>query len=141
MGLRPYQGRAVDAVLQTLKRTVSPICFEAATGAGKSHMISAIAEAIHKLTGKRVLVLAPSAELVTQNMEKYLATGARASMFSASAGGKDLRHPVVFGSPLTVKNHISRFCQGGEKGFALVLIDESRADRNGLGHHHRNAQG
>ena len=37
-------------------------------------------------TGKRVLCLAPSAELVVQNREKFLATGNNASMFSASAG-------------------------------------------------------
>jgi len=65
-----------------------------ATGAGKSHVIAAIARTIHDKTGKRVLCLAPSAELVTQNRSKYLEAGYKASMFSASAGGKDLRHPL-----------------------------------------------
>jgi DNA repair protein RadD len=94
---------------------------EAATGAGKSHIIAALAETIHRHTGKRVLCLAPSAELVVQNREKFLATGNRASMFSASAGGKELRYPVVFGSPLTVKNRISRF----QDGYAAVIVDEA----------------
>ena len=121
MQLRPYQQSAVDAAWQFMRGSVSPFCIEAATGAGKSLMIAELARLIHASTGKRVLCLAPSAELVVQNREKYLATGNPASMFSASAGGKELRHPVVFGSPLTVKNRISRF--GAEYG--LVIIDEA----------------
>lgn len=119
--LRPYQQAAVDAAIAWMRHSVEPFVIDAATGAGKSHIIAAIAADIHKRTGKRVLCLAPSAELITQNREKYLATGSNASIFSASAGAKDLRHPVVFGSPLTVKNRISRF--GAEYG--LVVIDEA----------------
>lgn len=121
MTLRPYQANAVNEALAFMRKSVSPFCIEAATGAGKSHIIAAIAHAIHDKTGKRVLALAPSAELIVQNHAKYVATGNRASIFSASAGAKELRHPVVFGSPLTVKNRISRF--GSE--YALVVIDEA----------------
>ena len=122
--LRPYQQSAVDAAVAFMRRSVSPFCIEAATGAGKSHIIAETARIIHEMTRKRVLCLAPSAELVTQNREKFLATGNRASMFSASAGAKDLRSPVVFGSPLTVKNHISRFQKQGDDGYAMVILDE-----------------
>jgi DNA repair protein RadD len=125
MTLRPYQQQAHDAAWDHVKKCVDPCLIEAATGAGKSHIIAALAETIHGHTGKRVLCLAPSAELVVQNREKFLATGAKASMFSASAGGKELRHPVVFGSPLTVKNRISRFCQRGRDGYAAVIVDEA----------------
>lgn len=124
MSLRPYQQRAVDASINWMRHSISPFLIEAATGAGKSHIIAAVAEAIHNKTGKRVLCLAPSAELVTQNRAKYLTSGNPCSLFSASAGAKELRHPVVFGSPLTVKNRISRFCQTGAQGYALVVIDE-----------------
>jgi DNA repair protein RadD len=124
MTLRPYQQQAVDAAMEWMRTSVDPFCIEAATGAGKSHIIAEIARLIHEKTGKRVLALAPSAELVQQNRSKYLAAGYPASMFSASAGGKDLRHPVVFGSPLTVKNRISRFQQDGNAGYALVIVDE-----------------
>ena len=124
MTLRGYQQRAVDAAIDWMKSSIDPFIVEAATGAGKSHIIAEVARSIHQMTGKRVLCLAPSAELVTQNHGKYLASGHLASMFSASAGAKDLRHPVVFGSPLTVKNRISRFCKPGQDGFALVVIDE-----------------
>jgi DNA repair protein RadD len=94
---------------------------EAATGSGKSHIIAAVAKTIHEYSnGKHVLCLAPSSELVVQNHEKYLLTGNPASIFSASAGEVSLRHPVVFGTPLTVKNRINKF---GDQ-FAMVVIDE-----------------
>lgn len=120
--LRPYQQEAHDAVIAWIKRTREPCCISAATGSGKSHIIAALAKTIHDMSnGKHVLCLAPSAELVLQNIEKYKLTGNKASIFSASAGGRDLRHPVVFGTPLTVKNRISRF--GSQ--FAMVVIDEA----------------
>lgn len=121
MPLRNYQQEAHDAAWRHVKTSTETCLIEAATGAGKSHIIAALAETIHGHTGKRVLCLAPSAELVVQNREKFLATGNRASMFSASAGGKELRYPVVFGSPLTVKNRISRF----QDGYAAVIVDEA----------------
>ena len=121
MILRPYQQAAVDAAWDWTTSSVDPFLIEAATGAGKSHIIAEIARKIHVHTGKRVLCLAPSAELVTQNRAKYLASGHQASMFSASAGAKELRHPVVFGSPLTVKNRISRF----QTDYAMVVLDEA----------------
>jgi len=122
--LRPYQSEAVSASIEWMRKSVEPFLIDAATGAGKSHIIAEVARQIHDMTGKRVLCLAPSAELVTQNRAKYLATGNPCSTFSASAGGKDLRHPVVFGSPLTVKNRISRFQKQGGQGYALVVVDE-----------------
>ncbi len=108
MTLRPYQQKAHDAAWAHVKQSYDPCLIEAATGAGKSHIIAQLAETIHVHTGKRVLCLAPSAELVVQNRAKFLATGAKASTFSASAGAKELKYPVVFGSPLTVKNNINR---------------------------------
>ena len=105
-----------------MKKTAEPCCIEAATGAGKSHIIAAIANTIHRISGgKHVLCLAPSAELVVQNSEKYRATGNPCSIFSASAGAKSLKHPVVFGTPLTVKNRIRRF--GSQ--FGMIVIDEA----------------
>lgn len=120
MSLRPYQQAASDAALDWMRRSVEPAVIEAVTAAGKSHVIADMALRIHDMTGKRILCLAPSAELVIQNRAKMLDTGTPASMFSASAGAKDLRHPIVFGSPLTVKNRISRFTDG----YAMVVLDE-----------------
>jgi DNA repair protein RadD len=121
MTLRPYQQEASDAAMNWVRKDRSPCLIEAATGAGKSHIIADLAKKIHDISkGKHVLVLQPSAELVVQNAEKYRATGSKCSIFSASAGEKSLRHPVVFGTPGTVKNRISRF--GNQ--FAAVVVDE-----------------
>ena len=119
--LRDYQQKAHDALIQWIKKTTEPVMIEAATGAGKSHIIAALAETIHRISnGKRILCLAPSAELVIQNSEKYALTGNKFSIFSASAGAKSLQHPVVFATPVTVHNRIKRF--GNQ--FAMIIIDE-----------------
>jgi len=123
MILRPYQTAAVDAALAFLRTSTDPALIDAAPAAGKSFMIAAIADALHMISGgKKVLCLAPSAELVTQNHGKFLLTGAKASIFSASAGAKSTRYHVVFATPMTVKNAISRFSNPDE--FCAVIIDE-----------------
>ena len=55
MTLRPYQKAAVDAAIAHMLKSIEPICIDAATGAGKSHMIAAIPADIHKRTGKHNL--------------------------------------------------------------------------------------
>ena len=124
MQLRPYQQRCVDAALEWVRKSIEPCLIDAAPAAGKSFMIAAIANELNRISGKRVLCLAPSAELVKQNHAKFLLTGERASIFSASAGVKSTRNVVVFGTPGTVKNSISRFCQEGPEGFCAVIVDE-----------------
>lgn len=119
--LRQYQKDAVGAAIGWIRRCIDPIVIGAPTGAGKSHIIAAIADWINKNTKKRVLVLAPSGELVKQDYAKYRATGNRASIFSASGGRKETAFPVVFGSPLTVANNLLRF----GKEYAAVIVDEA----------------
>lgn len=122
MQLRNYQQEAFDAVIGYVRKSFDPCLVMAATGAGKSLIIAAVAEALHRISGgKKILCLAPSKELVLQNREKYLATGNPASIFSASAGGRCLKHPVVFGSEGTVKNAVDKF---GDQ-FCAVVIDEA----------------
>lgn len=121
MTLRPYQQDAHDAAVRWLSTRTAPCLIEAATGAGKSHIIAELAKSINLVSnGKHVLVLQPSAELVEQNAEKYRQTGMKCSIFSASAGGKSLKHPVVFGTPVTVMNSIDQF----DARFAMVILDE-----------------
>ena len=107
--LRDYQQHAFDATIDWIKKCTDPCLIEAATGAGKSHVVAAIAEWISINTGKKVLCLAPSKELTEQNHEKYLLTGNPASFYSASID-KSLVHDVVFGTPQTVKNSLDKFC-------------------------------
>lgn len=122
MQLRPYQKAATDAAKEALRRSADPILIDAAPAAGKSYMVANLALWLHEIShGKRVLALAPNKSLVKQNVEKYLLTGEKCSIFSASAGQKSLRHPVVYGTPLTVKNAISKFKQG----FCAVIVDEA----------------
>lgn len=117
--LRPYQERVVRDAISYMKKSINPIVIDSAPASGKSFMIAAIANEIHRVSGKKILCLAPSAELVNQNREKYLMTGEPCSIFSASAGEKKLKHHVVFGTPLTVLNSIDKF-----NDYALITVDE-----------------
>lgn len=118
--LRPYQEAAFNAAVNYIKKCFDPCLIEAATGAGKSHIIAAIAEWVNNTSGKKVLCLAPSKELVIQNHKKYLATGNPASIYCASIS-KSLAHDVVFGSPTSVCNSLEKF---GDN-FACIIIDEA----------------
>ncbi len=119
---RPYQQAAIDAAIAELRRSTDPILIEAATGAGKSIIVAHLARHLNEVSeGKRVLCLAPSKELTLQNAAKMRALGERLSIFSASAGAKSTRWPIVFGTPGTVKNAISRFASG----YCAVILDEA----------------
>lgn len=86
-------------------------------------MVAELAHWLHNISGgKRVLCLAPSRALIEQNVEKYRITGEPCSVFSASAGVKSTRHFVVFATPGTVKNSISRFNNGS---YCAVVVDEA----------------
>lgn len=116
---RDYQQAAVDAAIEWMKKCIDPAVLDLATGAGKSFIIAMIANWIEVNSGKKVLVLAPSKELVEQDREKYLSTGYPASVYCASIS-KCLRHNVVFGTPQSVGNDIDKFGHN----FACVIIDE-----------------
>jgi DNA repair protein RadD len=119
--LRPYQLEAVEKTVDWMKKTVEHGLLEMSVGAGKSLICAEIAKWVNQNTKKRVLCLAPTSELVTQNWERYQATGNDASIFCAKIS-KSLRHPVIFGSPVSVKNSISRFTTGE---YAAIIIDEA----------------
>lgn len=119
--LRPYQRDAHDAVISFIRDCLDPVLIECPTASGKSWIAAAIANTINEMSGKKVLVLAPSEELVVQNREKYMATGNPASLYCASAGQKDLKHNVIFGSPLTVSNTLAKF----GSNIAAIVMDEA----------------
>jgi DNA repair protein RadD len=122
MKLRPYQSQAHDAAIDWIKKCTSPCVLELPTGSGKSLIVAAIANTLHQVSGgKHILCLVPSKELLEQNAEKYRDTGNQCSLFSASVGETCLKHPVVFGTPVSVKNKIHRF---GAK-FCAVVLDEA----------------
>lgn len=118
--LRDYQQSASDAIITWTRKISAPICAELATGAGKSLIIADVARRINEMSGKKLLCMAPSKELIEQNYQKYIDSGNPASLFSASVGIKSTRHPAVFGTPRTVLNGIDRF----KSDFAGIVIDE-----------------
>lgn len=118
---RPYQQAAHDAAWGFIRTSTDPCLIEAATGAGKSIIVALLADTIHQHSGKRVLCLCPSGELVEQNAEKMAIAGISHSVFSASLGKKSTRHPIVIGTPGTVKNSLSRFA----KDIGAIVIDEA----------------
>lgn len=131
MNLRPYQQEAHDAAVNWLRSSTEPCLIEAATGAGKSLIISALAGTLlEKSRGKRVLCLQPSKELLEQNFEKYIRSGGDASVFSASVGTTSLRFPVIYGTPVSVKNKIHRF--GAD--FCAVILDEAHINTPTIRH-------
>lgn len=92
------------------------------TGTGKSVVIAMLASTImQSWPGQRILILAPTKELVEQNFEK-LATmwpGSPAGICSASLDRYDTANPVLFGTIGTV---INRKDQIGARD--LVFVDE-----------------
>ncbi|MGN6704388.1 MAG: DEAD/DEAH box helicase family protein [Burkholderiaceae bacterium] len=118
---RNYQQAAHDAALAHCRRTDEPGIVEVGTAGGKSVVVALLAHHVQK-TGKRVLCLAPNADLVEQNAEKYRATGEKCAIFCASLGKKNTGHPVVFASPLSVLKNLDRFTDD----YALVISDESQ---------------
>ena len=109
MNLRPYQQQAHDAAIEWVKNTADPCVLELPTGSGKSLIVAAIANTLHNISkGKHVLCIVPSKELLEQNAEKYEAIGNPCSLFSASVGETCLKYPVVFGTPISIKNKIHK---------------------------------
>lgn len=123
---RPYQQEAHDAVVASWRGSTAPVVIDAATGSGKSIIVALLAQTLYRLSGgKRVLCLAPGAELILQNAAKYKAIGEQCSIFSASVS-KSLRHQVVFATPGTWKSVAKRM--GHE--FAGVIVDECHGITN-----------
>lgn len=122
--LRYYQRDAVDAVIEHVKKRLSPAVIELATGAGKSVIVSELARFFVGVAPfKHVLCLAPSKELIEQNHERYTkGYGYPASMYCASAGEKCLKNAVIFASPDSV---IKQLDQISMLGIVAVIIDEA----------------
>lgn len=118
---RDYQNEAVNSGISWIKKSIDNACIMAPTGAGKALLCAMIANEYSKLSNdKKTLVLVPSATLCRQNYQTYLDYAQKpASIYSASAGEKCIRHNVVIGTPGSVKNHVGKF-----NGFGLVIIDE-----------------
>lgn len=114
--LRDYQvsgvRTALDHLLNGSHRDIPVIV--APTGAGKSLYVAKIASTLEK----DVLVFQPSIELLEQNYAKFLAYGGNGTIFSASAGQKNIGE-VTFATIGSVKDIADQFSH-----IRYVVIDE-----------------
>lgn len=122
--LRPYQAQAVSDCWQALKQDDKPVLLMASVGAGKSLMIASILLTMQK-AGKRALCLVNSGELVRNNCETFINEGGNASIYCASLGFKDYSAPVVFGTPQSVLNAITKENELSKIPFNIIVIDEA----------------
>lgn len=118
---RDYQQAAYLEAINYCRKTDAPGLLKIGTAGGKSLIVALIAHHVKK-AGKKVLCLAPNADLVEQNAAKFRATGEQCAIFCASLGKKNTGHDVVFASPLSVVKNLERF----ENNYALIISDESQ---------------
>lgn len=124
---RWYQAEACSAVMGALETAanVNPVA-AIVTGGGKALLAAMLAEAINlQWPGARVMVLAPSMELVKQNVDEavgYLppALVSRLGVYCAGLKMKDRLSQFIFGTPQSVTRQAKRF---GKIDF--VVVDEA----------------
>jgi DNA repair protein RadD len=126
--LRAYQERCVDLTIAALDRndTAAPIV-SAATGSGKSVIVSALADELltRNRQAGRVLVATHRAELVAQNHDK-LPKHLRGSIFSASLGRKEMAGDVIFANIQSIQKHWHKLPR-----VQALLIDECHVAAKG----------
>lgn len=116
--LRDYQQSAVDAACAFIKYRSGNGYITAAGGSGKSIKIAKVAEFLVSI-GKRVVILARSERLLTQNRDKLAPEyRAQAGIYCAGLGEKDASKPITIAS-------IQSICDApadviGQFDFALV---------------------
>lgn len=121
--LRPeYQQPIHDITIEHLRNSDKPAFISASVGAGKTVNIGAIAHYVNS-KGGRVLVLARTAELVSQNSNMAWKMGVKNSVYCSGLDAKNIFYPVVFGSEKTVFNGLESDFK--KHPFNVVLIDES----------------
>lgn len=90
----------------------------APTAFGKSICIAKIVEELPK-DGK-TLVLMPNVELLEQNVEKIKSLGVSVSIYSASAGEKNLEESIIYATPKSLSYDILK-----NANIKYVIIDEA----------------
>jgi DNA repair protein RadD len=116
MGLRPYQQRICDAVIEEYNHYTKPFVVDCFQSSGKSWMIADIAKRVGKC-----LVLCMSKELVEQDRDKIKAVGADVSVYSASVGEKIISD-ITVATIGSIYKH-PEYCTE----FDLVIVDECDA--------------
>lgn len=123
MQLRDYQSEAVASVFDYFGSEVGSPLVVAPTGAGKSLIIAAFCrQACEAYPSTRILVLSHVKELIQQDHQQLMRhwPDARASIYSAGLGRKNLSGQVVFAG-------IQSFARVADRAgfFDLVIVDEA----------------
>ncbi|MES2395785.1 MAG: DEAD/DEAH box helicase family protein, partial [Bacteroidota bacterium] len=115
--LRPNQVKPVQVGIDYFNSTKpAPAIIVAPTAAGKSIIIAKIVEGIND----KVVILQPSIELLNQNHSKYSMIGGKASIYSASAGQKNIGNVTY----ATIGSIVKLGEQFKAQGFTKMIIDE-----------------
>ena len=102
--LRNYQDDSVNVGVEILSSSKARReLLVLPTGAGKSIVIAKIVDQINE----PVIILQPSKELLEQNYNKFINVGGEASIYSASAGIKEIGH-VTFATIGSIKKEIQK---------------------------------
>ena len=121
MELYPDQEEAHDIIMASVKTSLEPIMSELGTGYGKSLLSAALANTVIKTSGKRVINLVPTEELVSQNAKVYNLLGyGTASQYCASLNLKQTGGAYTVGSYKSVRNGIVRLADN----VAMIILDE-----------------
>jgi DNA repair protein RadD len=116
--LRNYQDDSVNVGVEILSSSKARReLLVLPTGAGKSIVIAKIVDQINE----PVIILQPSKELLEQNYNKFINVGGEASIYSASAGIKEIGH-VTFATIGSIKKEIQKLKKLGK---VKVIIDEA----------------
>lgn len=117
MKLYPEQQVVVDKCVAHINKPKNkPGVCVCPTSFGKSLVISELA----RVCGLKTIVISPSKELLSQNYEKLLALGGKASIYSASANSKEIGN-LTYATLGSIKSLGTVF---KEWGVGLVIIDE-----------------
>ena len=117
MKLRENQIEPVAIGVEFMKTPkMKPSIIVAPTAFGKSIVIAAIAKEL----GEKLLVLQPSKELLEQNYDKFVTLGGTASIYSASAGSKEMGR-VTYATIGSIINIAHEF---KSMGVTKIIIDE-----------------
>lgn len=126
MTLRDYQRESVDKTWQVLlsDKTSRPLIV-LPTGAGKSHVLAALAHEALDRWGVRTLVLTHVKELVEQNAEKLRMAdhGLDVGIYSAGLDSRDTSNDVIVASVQSVYRRIADLSKPAP--FSLVVVDEA----------------
>lgn len=128
MRARPYQRDAALAVAREFRvNGVESTIVVHATGTGKTFVMALIGEMYRRMSGGRVLVLAPREELIDQARRTLLRVlpGLREIDVGIEAGSSRAPSgtPYVIASPQSL--HEDRLASFGRRDFGLIIVDEA----------------